>query len=283
MRLYPMTNMTTQPVSIKSRLIAAGVAAVLPVFVAQAGDTGLYADQPMLKRMLAPFSEGIDLKGWDKHIFNKETQYGFQMIEGTRYLKAQCDDAASGLILRQEVDLTRTPVMNWSWRVKNVYDKIDETERSGDDFPARIYVVKDGGLMKWRSKAVNYVWSSVNPRHSFWPNAFTGQAMMVAMQSGMSEQGPQWHSEKRNIRKDFKKLFDSDVEKIDVVAVMTDCDNSDASATAWYGDIFFTSEDQPLLEAELTPLDKVRAATADSATPGESSTPLSPRHTSKLN
>ncbi|MCW4239353.1 MAG: DUF3047 domain-containing protein, partial [Candidatus Thiodiazotropha taylori] len=46
----------------------------------------------------------------------------------------------------------------------------------------------------------------------------------------------------RNVRKDFKDYFGEEIETIDVVAIMTDTDNTESMTTAWYADIFFSAE-----------------------------------------
>ena len=50
------------------------------------------------------------------------------------------------------------------------------------------------------------------------------------------------HSMKRDVRADFPKPFGGHVRSIDVVAVMTDTDNSGGNAVACYGEIRFASE-----------------------------------------
>ena len=37
---------------------------------------------------------------------------------------------------------------------------LDESTKDRDDYAARLYLVKSGGILIWRTKAVNYVWSS---------------------------------------------------------------------------------------------------------------------------
>ncbi len=64
---------------------------------------------------------------------------------------------------------------------------------------------------------------------------------MIAVQSGLKQAG-QWVNEKRNIRIDYQHIFGEKTRKIDAVAIMTDTDNSGKSATAWYGDIWFTEK-----------------------------------------
>lgn len=149
---------------------------------------------------------------------------------------------ASGLVKKVSVNLDQTPYLHWRWRVKGVLGQPDEQSKQGDDYPARIYVVKDGGWALWRTRSINYVWSSSQPEGSVWPNAYTEQSMMVAVRSGVPVDPSRWVTERRNLREDFKSLFGKDVHQIDLVALMTDTDNTGSNATAWYGDIYFSSE-----------------------------------------
>jgi hypothetical protein len=114
----------------------------------------------------------------------------------------------------------------------------DERTRAGDDYPARVYVVFTGGLAFWRTRAINYVWSNNQPIDSSWRNAFTGNARMIAVESG-SERVGEWIEEHRDVRADYRSLFGAEPGNVDAVAIMTDTDNTGAVATAWYGDIWF--------------------------------------------
>jgi hypothetical protein len=158
-------------------------------------------------------------------------------------LRARCFNSASGLFLKRKIDLRVTPVIEWSWRVDAVFDaSVDETTKAGDDFPARLYVVREGGVAVWRTRAINYVWASAMPAGSDWPNPFASQARMVALHSGAPAAPGQWITERRNIREDFRRYHGRDVESIDAVAIMTDCDNRGAAAEAWYGPVRFLAE-----------------------------------------
>ena len=157
-------------------------------------------------------------------------------------LMAESADSASGLFREQHIDLQKTPFMNWRWRIENRLGNINEQEKYGDDYAARIYVVVSGGLVFWRTKAINYVWASTSAKGKIWPNAFAGDhAIMVALRSS-SDQTCTWYTEKRNILADLKQLFGEDIHTIDAVAIMTDTDNAKGKATAYYGDIYFTKD-----------------------------------------
>ncbi|WP_394752764.1 DUF3047 domain-containing protein [Crenothrix sp.] len=195
------------------------------------------ADDNLL--MLGDFSSG-SLTNWQIREFKNKTQYQFIDDAGTKVLKAESVNSASGLFKEQRIDLQKTPILNWRWRVDNMLGKIDEQSRSGDDYAARIYVVVPSGIAFWRTKAINYVWASTTPKGKAWPNAFAGDnVMMIAVRSSDDKTGT-WYTEKRNVLADFKQQFHEDIPYIDAVAIMTDTDNTQGKATAYYGDIYFS-------------------------------------------
>ena len=182
-----------------------------------------------------------DISNWEKQAFSGETSYVLDSIDKRHVLKANSNASASGLIRKIEVDLNKTPYMNWSWKVETVLSNVEETTKAGDDYPARVYIVVSDGFFFWQTRALSYAWASRQPKGSSWLNAFTDNATMVAVQSGDERVG-EWVQEKRNILDDIKNLLGIDATSINAVAIMTDTDNSKQSASAYYGDIFFTSE-----------------------------------------
>ncbi len=189
---------------------------------------------------IARFSRG-DLSGWQSKAFAGETRYSLQNKDGRTALRADSNAAASGLYREVNIDLGKTPILNWTWQAGNILSGADERTRAGDDYSARVYVVFSGGLMFWRTRAINYVWSNRQPVDSSWHNAFTGNARMIAVESGPARLN-QWVSEKRDVRADYKRLFGEAPDRVDAVAIMTDTDNTRTTATAWYGDIWFTTK-----------------------------------------
>ena len=190
--------------------------------------------------MIGHFSAG-DITTWQEKSFVGNTQYEISDTDHGKVLKAMTEGKASGLFKEVKVDLERTPYLNWSWQVQNIYSGNDERSKTGDDYPARIYVVVSGGVFFWKTRAVNYVWSSHQPAGVQWPNAYTDNARMLAVRSGDRQVG-EWLTEKRNVREDFQALFGKDISKIDAIAVMVDGDNTGQSATARFGDIYFSAE-----------------------------------------
>jgi len=196
------------------------------------------------KLIIGAFSSG-SLDHWEAREFKGKTNYQLVDLSGTRVLKAESTNSASGLFREQRIDLQKTPVMNWRWHIKNRLGKINEQDKSGDDYAARVYVVVNGGAAFWETKAINYVWSSTSPTGKVWPNAYAssginGKMIMIALRSSNDQTGT-WYTEKRNILADLKHQFGEDIRYIDAVAIMTDSDDSLGNVTAYYGDINFST------------------------------------------
>ena len=187
------------------------------------------------------FSAG-NLEGWESKSFVGKTEYKFKQEDGQSVLAAESYGAASGLVRKITIDLTKTPYVNWSWKVDRALPELNETQKSGDDYAARLYVVKSGGVRIWKTKALNYVWSGSQPKDTIWPNVFRPKNSIMLAARGAEDSTGQWHHEKRNIRKDFKKIFGQDITSIDAIAIMTDTDNTGLRANAVYGDIYFSAQ-----------------------------------------
>jgi len=174
---------------------------------------------------------------WEAHSFTGETRYQLTEIDGRAAVHAVCDaGSASGLFYEQDIDLEQTPIIEWEWRVEQVFTDVDEQTRAGDDYPARLYAVDRHNLMRWRTRAVNYVWASDMSEGKQWENAYQSRAVMVAMRSGAdAETG--WVTERRDLREDFRDIHGRDLTVLNALAIMTDCDDTGQSIEAWYGEV----------------------------------------------
>ena len=191
---------------------------------------------------ISDFANG-SLTGWESKEFSGKTQYNIQQQGNRKVLTATSSGGASALGVRKRIDLTKTPFLNWSWRVNKALPPLKEATKAGDDYAARVYVIIDGGIFVWKTRALNYVWSSrPNTRGQKWNNPFLPKnARMLSVRD--SRNGPgQWITEKQNVAADFKSLYGFTPSYIDGIAIMTDADNSKGSTSSSYGEIFFTDK-----------------------------------------
>lgn len=176
-----------------------------------------------------------DLSGWEEKVFKKKTTYTLVQESGKTVLKAHSVKAASGLVRKIRLDVTKYPVLRWSWKIERSNRKEDISKKSGDDFAARVYVVFPRTFL-WRTRAINYVWASKLPKESIHPSPYTSNSMILVVESGDEKAGT-WQNEERNIYEDYRKIFKEDPPTLGGIAVMTDTDNTGEEAVAWFGDI----------------------------------------------
>jgi hypothetical protein len=185
-----------------------------------------------------------DVSGWEIRNFAGATDYSLTRVDGKQVVVASSHQSASAYYKKIDVDLDKTPILNWSWRKENTIDPGDELDKNGDDYVARIYVVKTNGMILSTTIALNYVWSYQHHKNDTWGNPFAQENSKMLAQRDASDPEATWFSERRNVVLDFNRLHGRDTQQIDGVAIMTDSDNSGLSAIALYGDIFFSSAGQ---------------------------------------
>lgn len=181
------------------------------------------------------------LSDWQVHSFKGYTDYRLSRLNDTPVIHAVSHGTASGLFKKLRIDLDETPYLNWQWRIEGQLKGLDEHTQAGDDYSARVYVIREGGWLPWQTRALNYVWSSNQAVGSVWPNAFTDRTRMIAVRSG-APPASGLLPESRNVKADFARYFDQAVRYVDVIALMTDSDNSGQRASAYYGDLYFSRE-----------------------------------------
>lgn len=186
----------------------------------------------------ASLVQAMDLRDWKERSFKGNTDYAHD----GKGIRGETNGAASVLYREDKIDLTKTPVLHWRWKISNTYGtEHDERAKSGDDYPARLYVVVKTGFLPWQTLALNYVWSSNQPVGDYWPNAFTDKAMMIVVDSG-DDNANLWQRHQRNVAEDFQTYFGVAADKLDGYAIMVDGDNTGKSATAWFDGIEFLAD-----------------------------------------
>ncbi|MBK5275491.1 MAG: DUF3047 domain-containing protein [Desulfuromonadales bacterium] len=175
------------------------------------------------------------LRGWETKSFKGLTDYRLVRENDKMVIKATSHAAASGLVRKISFDPQKFRYLHWSWRIVHTIPEGDEKTKTGDDYAARLYVVFSGRYF-WQTKAINYIWANHLKTGDSIPNAYTSNAIMVAVESGNDKAG-QWLVEERDIFSDYRRLFGSDPGQASAIAIMTDTDNTGSDATTWYDDI----------------------------------------------
>ena len=169
-----------------------------------------------------------------------KTQYTVGKNENGNFLKAVADNAASGLGKEVKIDLDKTPFINITWKIEKDLSGIKEDTKKGHDFAARVFAVKKTGATPLSNRAVNYVFSSNNDIGQNWPSPYTKKSIdnvMATTKTNLNE----WVTVKSNVKEDFKKFHDLDLNELDGLAVMADTDNSKKKSIAYFQNIYFSA------------------------------------------
>jgi hypothetical protein len=171
---------------------------------------------------------------------DNKTVYSIGSNENGNYLKAIADNAASGLGKEINIDLNKTPFINITWKIEKDLKGIKENTKKGHDFAARVFVIKKTGATVLSNRAINYVFSSNKGVGFNSPSPYTKKSIdnVLANTKGNLDK---WITVKSNVKDDFKKFHDLDVNQLDGLAIMVDTDNSKMKAISYFQNIYFSA------------------------------------------
>jgi len=189
----------------------------------------------------------LNLENWRPLYFpkiKKHTRYAVVNEDGKTYLKAESNASASAIIYKKEFSVYEYPRMRWKWKADNIYNKGNVKEKSGDDYPVRVYVIfkydpdkaSFGQKIKYGlakkiygeyppHSTLNYIWANRKDEVGIVTNSYADEAKMIILQSGPDRVGL-WQEEDVNMLDDYRKAFGTDPPAIAGIAIMNDSDNT---------------------------------------------------------
>lgn len=193
-----------------------------------------------------------DLSNWQHQPFEKiptHTTYTIERIDTGYGLKASSQSSASAIINDLKWDVMKYPVLQFRWKVSNVYSKGDATTKAGDDFPIRIYVAFTDSNPSWldtviRSvleaiykrpiphSALTYVWGNKQTATRITPSPHTDRICIIPLQGGTIHTN-QWKIQTVNLLEDYKEAFGELPPGPASIAIMNDSDNTSEQSVSW--------------------------------------------------
>lgn len=187
------------------------------------------------------------------------TTYRIRQWDGVHAIEAHAVKSMAMLVRSVTIDLGRTPIMCWRWRIDAPLKSADMMRKEGDDYAARVYLSFDVsperlglgtrmGLSLARSvygdqvpdAAINYIWDNRHPVGTWQANAYTERARMLVLRSGANGAG-RWINERRDVGADFQAAFGYAPLRLTGVAIATDTDNTGEEARAGFADFRFVA------------------------------------------
>ena len=172
---------------------------------------------------------------------DNKTFYSVGSNENGNFLRSIADNAASGLGKEIKIDLNKTPYINITWKIEKDLSGIKENTKKGHDYAARVFVIKKTGATPLSNRAINYVFSSNNNVGLSWPSPYTKKSIDKVLATTKNDLN-KWITVKANVKEDFKKFHDLDVNELDGLAIMSDTDNSKMKSIAYFQNIYFSAQ-----------------------------------------
>jgi len=155
--------------------------------------------------------EGMDFPlGWEE----KGSKWGVPTTKfyvshhgAEEYLVVDADQATGAILfdVYRFVNLTKTPIMRWRWRVHNLPPGGDGRRPDKDDQALVVYV----GFGTLIRKSVAYRWETETPPGTTGNISYAGGLVRVFWYCLNNKKSPvgQWVTEERNIAEDLKKAY----------------------------------------------------------------------------
>ena len=219
------------------------------LFMMLTASTSSWAQQKILFRETFQ-----NLDQWEPLTFPKiKTHSTYTLVRegGKNILKTESRASASAIVHRRIFNIYENPRLTWRWKVTQLSDLGNPKEKSGDDYPIRVYVMFQydparasvgerltyGAMKAIYGKypphsTLNYVWTGKNIPDRFIVSPYTDKACMVILERGSGRVG-QWVQESVNVLDDYRRVFGKDPPGLAALAVMSDSDNTQTGAVAY--------------------------------------------------
>jgi hypothetical protein len=196
----------------------------------------------------------------------RHTRYEARAVDGREWvLHAEAQSSASLWRRPLRVPADELGLLRFSWRVDALIEEADLTRRETEDAPARIVLAFDGdhARLPLRTQAMfelaatltgerppfatlMYVWENHHAPESVIVNPRTDRIRKLVVESGRGRLG-RWNLYERQVADDYRRAFGEAPGPLLGVALMTDADNTDSEARAWYRSLHLYAPDGRLL------------------------------------
>lgn len=203
------------------------------------------ADSPA--RLVEDWSRQPDGKtgipdGWTGHNWGA-AKYEFTVAaEGSqKVLRMRSRGDNSTISKEVALDVRQFPILVWRWKVVALPAGGDSRRRQADDQAAQVYVTFARFPEKVRSRVIGYVWDTTAPAGAIVKSTSASAVTYVIVRSGEAGIG-RWWTETRNVYDDYRQIHGEEPpEKVSVVSIAVDSNDTRSSAESYIGEIFFRS------------------------------------------
>jgi hypothetical protein len=179
--------------------------------------------------------------GWEKQQWGSpKYEFAIVDVDGRRALHLKSRDEGSTISkeIKGKVNLKEAPILEWSWKAVVLPHGGYSCKKELDDQAAQVFVAWRRTPEMVRSRIIGYVWDTTAAVGTVCQSEKTRTVRYVVVRSGPAEVG-KWLTERRNVRDDFKKVWDDDPDNPDAVSISIDSNDTKSKAESYVGPIVF--------------------------------------------
>ncbi|MGH7380776.1 MAG: DUF3047 domain-containing protein [Candidatus Methylomirabilales bacterium] len=177
--------------------------------------------------------------GWELSEHEGKADLALVNDSDGQVLRLRSASASFALKREVDVDLKKTPILEWQWKVTEVPKGGNFFRSATDDQAGQLIVA-----FSWR-KFITYIWDSTVPAGTVGdaPSPPLRTVRAVVVQSGEKETG-KWVTETRNVAEDYKRLFGEDPDKAVGVCIQINSQHTKSNAEVYWKRIRFKAQTQ---------------------------------------
>jgi hypothetical protein len=178
-------------------------------------------------------------KGWE--LSEKEGNADLALVTDgeSQSLKLRSNSSSFSLNKDLEIDLTKTPYLEWQWKVTELPKGGDFRKGATDDQAAQLFVVLNWGTFS--KEAIAYIWDTTAPvgtTDKVSPPIPFLKIHAVVVRSGDKEMG-KWVTEMRNVVEDYERFFGSKPKKVKAIRIQINSQHTKSEAEAYWRSVRF--------------------------------------------
>jgi hypothetical protein len=169
------------------------------------------------------------------------------VVDGTRnvlHLVSSSDSWAITKDIKSGVDINKTPILEWSWRVMTLPPGADVREGATGDHAAQLCIGWPRFPEAVRSRIICYVWDSMAPAGTLVRSDTASTITLIVVRSGSADLG-RWVNEQRNTYEDFKNVYADSPNTVRMIAIAISSERTRSMAEACWGPITFRGPARP--------------------------------------
>lgn len=185
----------------------------------------------------------------------KPTRYSYRA--DSEAICARAVSSAAGLARDFPDSDENRATLSWEWRIDSRVEEGNAREKSGDDYAGRVYVNyrSSRGLSYWERfklstfetfygqdiprRSINFIWANVLEPGTIADSPYTDRVKLVSLRDREAPTGT-WVEESVNLKQYFERIYDSQYDAPQSLAIMTDTDNTEDTVTTCYRNIRLT-------------------------------------------